>query len=171
MTTFYQVDHLLSISRLADRLYPFIFGLKGREEMYQNPGTSLKSFLVVNLREELVELDNEQLENLQACEEFASAASVSVIVSRISDATRRAIGVLQHQVGSDRKKNGQLAELKNMLRDLEQAYEDVRRLFKFELLSPKGVHFKQALFTLQDKLTRLNLLEPDEVVIEPPESA
>ena len=83
MTTFYQVDHLLSISRLADRLYPFIFGLKGREEMYQNPGTSLKSFLVVNLREELVELDNEQLENLQACEEFASAASVSVIVSSL----------------------------------------------------------------------------------------
>jgi len=73
----YQVNYLLGMSRLPDHFYGLIHNLKGRDELYKNPGVSLRSFIIARcIRQEIVELTGEMLENAELCEEFSRSTDV-----------------------------------------------------------------------------------------------
>jgi hypothetical protein len=81
----YNVNYLLTISRLPDHFYSMLQGLKGRDALYQNPGISLRSFVVGKcVRQEIVQVEGEILESIAECEKFSySGETLAKIVNTL----------------------------------------------------------------------------------------
>lgn len=61
----YATSTLLEDSQLADHFFSLVKGLTGRDAIYKNPGTSLRSYVVANCTNRLLDLDD----SLQAIRE------------------------------------------------------------------------------------------------------
>jgi len=77
MSKSYNVNYMLAISRLPDHFYHILHNLKGRDALYQNPGASLRSYILANcVRKEYVQISGPLLLTIQECDEFSRNAQV-----------------------------------------------------------------------------------------------
>lgn len=72
----YQTTYLLSASRMPEHFYSLIHGLQGRDVLYNNPGVSLRSFVVANILHEYLTLEPEMNDILNECIDFTDDESV-----------------------------------------------------------------------------------------------
>jgi hypothetical protein len=81
----YNVNYLLAISRLPDHFYALVNGLKGRDAMYQNPGVSLRSFVIGKcIRQEIIEVSGDLIDTIAECEKFSySSETLAKIVETL----------------------------------------------------------------------------------------
>lgn len=81
------VDYALKMTRLPIHFYALLNNLSGRDVLYQNPGVSLRSFIVhFWLDEELFALDGEMLEALNDCERFSNdSETVPLIIIKLNE--------------------------------------------------------------------------------------
>jgi len=97
MSKSYNVNYLLSISRLPDHFYSFFHGLTGKAAEYQNPGVALRSFVIAKcLRRDTVDLDGSQLELVRECEDFSYSgeilsALIAMLEKQAKDLTERLV--------------------------------------------------------------------------------
>jgi len=79
----YHVNYLLSISRLPDHFYPMVNNLTPEQAKYQNPGSSLRSYIVANcLRQDIAPIPDDLTEIINECVMFSTSAE---IISKIVD--------------------------------------------------------------------------------------
>lgn len=85
----YNVNYLLAMSRLPDHFHAALHGHTGRDELYQNPGVSLRSFVIARcIRQEFVEVPEEMLATVEECEKFSHSTQVlSHIVESLQKST------------------------------------------------------------------------------------
>jgi hypothetical protein len=102
----FDVNYLLAASRMPDHFYAMMYNLTGRDEIYLNPGVSLRSFIIAHcIRREFVELTGEMLQCAEACDEFSRSTKILAgIVEKlmyISSALSERILFLPPEVGAD----------------------------------------------------------------------
>jgi hypothetical protein len=163
----FHVDYLLAVARLPDRMYALVHGLTGRDELYKNPGTSLRSFIVGrHLKDEIVTLKEDMIQNVRECEEFSKSETIAEIVSRMSMRADKALSMLMSpDLAAINRPNRhvEIKELRDLLENLQTAYHNYFNANGTELkiLAPVGTELKHSLFKLQDKLDQLNAPMPD----------
>lgn len=78
----FNVNYLLAMARLPDHFYAMMENLSGRDAIYQNPGVSLRSFVIARcIRKEVVELYGEMLKTAILCEEFSRSPKVLAYIT------------------------------------------------------------------------------------------
>lgn len=154
------------ISRLPDHFYAMVHCLEGKDALYQNPGTSLRSFVVKELRNELVVVPEHLHETIRECEQFSSSLMVAkTIVELLINRATRTIADL-NEVPKKQKPSkyaltdGELVNYATRLHTqgqiiktqfesiaLQAADDSLVEIFTHDNLV--GQHFKQALFEMK----------------------
>ena len=148
-------------------MYSLVYGLTGRDELYRNPGVSLRSFIVGrHLRDEIVTLNEAMLENLRECEEFSKPEIIAEIVSRLSMRADKALSMLMSpDLSTINRPNRhvEIRDLRDLLEEMQKTYHVYFNSNGTELLilTPVGTDLKHAMFKLQDKLDQLSAPMPD----------
>lgn len=175
----FEVNYLLSLSRIPDRFYGMIFAEDIQSQIklaheaapldttpkasWYNPGTSLKSFIVAKcLRNETVELDGDMLTSARECERFSSNFNV---LQRINESLIGSAAALTNQINTHSQAIrtlfleditqlhtiGQLVKLSfNALMSIQEPSGD-----QLNLLSGPGQTYKQAMFDFQDAIEHI----------------
>jgi len=87
--TEYNVNYLLSISRLPDHFYSRLKGLSGKDAEYKNPGVSLRSFVIARcVRRDRTGVPADMVDIIKECEHFSNSGyTISQIVEWLITAT------------------------------------------------------------------------------------
>lgn len=83
MSNIYQTGYLATIARLPDHFYAMVHCLEGRDKLYKNPGTSLRSFVVQQFLNELVVVPPGMIQTIHECEQFSSSLSVAKTIMEL----------------------------------------------------------------------------------------
>lgn len=160
----YQVDYLLSVSRVPRRFYALIMGLDGRDAIYKNPGVSLQSYVIARcVKNEITTLDPEMVECVRECESFGSSKEVLAKINEalISSATKLISFV--SSLAPDKRSTfvqdvTQLHNLANIIKNTFDAFISTQDAISMhvDLASMSGITYKQAIFDMQDAVENLS---------------
>ena len=118
----YNVNYLLSVSRLPDHFYALVNGITGRDATFANPGVSLRSFVIAKcIRRENVQVSGEMLETIKVCEEFSR--NTQVLASIIHHLQTYTVMVLDKiaAIPFDAKKQANFEAYRSALKEYSQA--------------------------------------------------
>ena len=160
----YQVDYLLSITRIPKRFYAMVMGLEGREAVYHNPGASVQSYVVAKaINKEIMLVPPEMIEDVKECESFSTSKEV---LAKINEALIKVATQLINYVteqpperrGSLFKDVAKLHELANMIKTSFDAFMSTQDTIAMhvDMSSMPGVMYKQSLFDMQDSVEDLS---------------
>ena len=163
--TAFTVSYLYQTATLADRFYGLVYDLSGREkaEIYYNPGTSLRSFLIAfGGRTDIIELSPEMTAIANECEDFESDIKA---LDKINTSLMTSASDLFTQMTSlpqDIRLNmlegvnqlNQLAQLVKATFDAVVSTQE-KGFTKFNLKSLPALNYKKALFDMQDKIEEI----------------
>lgn len=173
MSERFEVAYLLGISKLPDRFYSRVKKLVGRDQLYQNPGVSLRSFVVGrHLLDEMVEVDDEMLKTVRECEQFnVDFKALSEIVSRVTLEAKDLIAKLDGDMQLRRTFVSQLSDLRRLQEAVKINFDKLLEANHQKLMSPERLRliateinelllvtspltvvFKHSLFKLSDLL-------------------
>ena len=160
----YQVNYLLSISRLPDHFYAMVNGLSRHDATYQNPGVSLRSYLVAKcLDRETVQLTEHILLDARQCEAFSTSGEIlaKITESLLTSAADLVTQITTLPVGTKKKFSGYVKTLHDyaqvakmsfdafiMTQDPSKNHVDITTL--------PGITLKEAMFSLQDMIDRIS---------------
>jgi hypothetical protein len=176
-TKLYQVNYLLSMSRMPDHFYAMVNSLQGRDTEYKNPGVSLRSYLVAKcLRQETVYISGELLDTIIECEEFSTNSKVlSTIVGTL---IRKAEDLKSKFATLTPKLHGYFAHFSKPLSDRAHAIKLIFDAFimtsdptkdHVDIMSPQAIVLKTEMFELQELISTLTY-ELSEALAPPPPS-
>lgn len=146
----YQVGYLASVSRLADHFYPMVYCLEGRDVIYKNPGTSIRSFVITQIQHELVPVSDEMVQSIKECEEFTSSIMVvKTIVELLIAKAQELIPTLKNEVeyATTLHKQAQIISTQFETIALQAAIDQHDQHFVHDNLV--GQNFKQALINMK----------------------
>ena len=174
-TKVYQVNYLLSISRIPDHFYAMINDLHGRDAEYKNPGVSLRTYIVAKcLRQETVYLSGDILDVVIECEEFSTNSQVlSIIISTVISSTSaliEKITALPPKLHSYFARfNGQLSGRSQVVKISFDTFIMIQDPTKdyVDIMSPQAIKLKTELFELQELINTLTY-ELYEALVPPP---
>lgn len=169
----YQIDYLLSMSRIPVRFYALIHKLSGKDAVYQNPGISVTSFVLARaLRKEVVELEDQLVENFKMCVLFSTDRN---ILNQINESLIQASSGLVDQMSSlsqDQRLRllPDVQELHTLGQMIKMAYDSLLSIqVKDEIVEINnipGVTYKQNIFDMQDKIEEVS--QKLEALLNPP---
>lgn len=156
----YQVNYLLAISRLPDRFYAPIYGLKGKDVDYKNPGVSLRSFIAAKcLRNEVAHVPDEMIETINECYEFSTNAE---ILGKIKDSLdAEAQDILMVMAELPRELHRKIEKFVRPLHELSGATKMTFDTFimtqdptkdRADILTAQGTQLKAIMFEFQDAI-------------------
>lgn len=159
----HRVEYLLSIARLPDRLYGVYYGLQGRDAIYKNPGTSLRSFIVArHIRDEQIALSSEMLDNLLECEQFSTIQMIEKIFIKMMSISEAAMDIMaEGKYENATVPADNIRFLASLLEHVSNTFTELIKLKDHSrwISTPIGVEFKDTLYKVQDLLQHYNLLE------------
>lgn len=182
----FDVNYLLSLSRLPDRFFEMVFvkqideaiknstSEKKPSENWFNPGSSLRSYLVFSgLRNDSVILEGEPLQNARICEKFSNSVSV---LRTINEAMVHSATVLTTQLTTmplaiRTQFLSDIMDLHNISKMLQMSFDALMSCHetdddKIDTLTGPGKTYRQSLFDMQDIIDniteKLNELPADE---------
>lgn len=163
-TKAYQVNYLLTMSRLPDHFFAMVNGLKGRDAQYQNPGVSLRSFIVGKaLRREVIQVDGEMITAVHECEEFSMSASViaKIVELLLTEANDLVTTISTLAPELQKKFIKMVTELSECSQVAKMAFEAFilnqdPASDRVEIISMQGINLKEALFDLHEVIQRTN---------------
>jgi len=173
----YRVADLLSAATLTERFYGLIHDLSGREkdQIYYNPGTSLKSFIIAHcVKRDIVSVDGQMLDIIRECEQFQSNKTILIAINQCLISTAAA---LVNQINT-MPKDAHL-ELIERVVELHQIGQVIKASFdallstqaieeaRVDMSSYPALTYKQALYDIQDKIDEITDLVREKLQPEP----
>ena len=173
----YNVNYLISMSRLPDHFYAMINDLHGRDAEYKNPGVSLRSYIIAKcLRQEIIYLSGEMINIVTECEEFSTnSQTLSMIVTTL---IKQALDLKAKFTTLSPKLHAYFANFSTPLSDRAQVVKLSFDAFimtadptkdHVDIMSPQAIVLKTELFELQELINTLTY-ELSEALIPPPAS-
>lgn len=126
----YPTTYILNTSRIPDHFYALVKGLSGREATYNNPGTSLRSFVLAgtNILQQSIDVEGEMLDILRECEDFSGDEKV---YETINNALRtKPYEVLELILAVEKDPDSvkdAMKQLNSMNRKVDEAWETLTR--------------------------------------------
>jgi hypothetical protein len=163
----FEMTYLLSLSHFPEQFYPMVMNLSGREALYNNPGTSLRSFVLAgqNSLQEYLDVSASVLATIEECEYFCH--SVKVVEDVTAAMMQQPFEIVERisKITTDQKPVATMMKhLKILTTSLEGFWEALKsnsyhggEIFYYDLFTPEGKRFKQALFDL--KIYSLQLVD------------
>jgi len=159
----YQVNYLLTMSRLPDHFYAMIYNLRGKDAIYKNPGVSLRSFVIAKcIRQEEIFLTGDMLNLVAECEEFSTnTQNISTIVSML---TKAATDISLRFVTLPPKLNSYFSNFSVPISDRIKIVKLSFDTFimtsdpakdHVDIMSPQAITLKTELFALKDLIDTL----------------
>ena len=149
-----ETNHMLTLSRFPETFFPLINDLHGRDAQYQNPGFSLRSFIVARcLRKEYCSIPKEMIEVVNECQAFSCDAG---IVNRVAAELNRRVTKIYESIAalpghSQEKFLGSIDQLKALTEQTRKLYESYVDLGSDPMIEP-GMLLKDSLYDLNEKI-------------------
>lgn len=159
----YQVNTLLSISRLPDHFYALVNDLEGHDAEYKNPGVALRSYVVSHcLHREIIQisdLPDAVLKDVIECEQFSTSGStlskiVEMLLAATIDASMKIAALPPEnykQFITFIKPLSEIGQVVKMSFDAFILTQDPAKDY-VDIMSMPGIMLKATLFDLQDLL-------------------
>lgn len=154
-----EVNLLLSVSRFTDHFYPLINNLTGRDAIYGNPGTSLRSFALsgTNPLQEFVDVPEEVVECYHACLDFCTDRTVILkVMSALSMQPYDIIEKILLISKNAEVTNPMMGRLKILNDNVQDAWEKLTACAIVDqngkidgIFTDEGSEFKQSLYDLK----------------------
>lgn len=160
----FDVNYLLSISRLPDHFYAMIYNLQGKDIDYKNPAVSLRSYVIANcLKQDLVytaKFPTTVVESVIECEKFSRSSEIlSKITTILIEEADKILSVSR----SYPELHLELASLNDAVLAMKLVFDAFimnqdHKLDQVDILSPQGIKLRHFMFEIDNIINELNYL-------------